>query len=73
MAKYVLLKNKVTGERSVRITGGQIVTEKDNPVEYAMLRKRAVSNRNRTERDQVMRDCGLTKVKGAVTGRTYWE
>lgn len=29
-------------------------------------------NRDRRERDQVMRDMGLTKVKGALGG-VYWE
>lgn len=27
----------------------------------------------RRERDQVMRDCGLVKVRGAMSGRVYWE
>jgi hypothetical protein len=31
------------------------------------------ASRLRRERDDVMRSCGLTKVIGAVSGRTYWE
>jgi len=34
--------------------------------------KRAARNKARRERDQVMRDCGLVKVRGAMGG-TYWE
>lgn len=30
-------------------------------------------NKARRERDQMMRDLGLTKVRGAVSGRVYWE
>src|SRR6185312_3062744 len=35
----------------------------------ANARKNAV----RKERDSLMRDCGMVKVKGSVSGRTYWE
>ena len=34
--------------------------------------KRAAANRRRRELDQVMRDLGLVKVRGALGG-TYWE
>ena len=71
--KYTLLKNKITGERSIRVTGGEKIVEKDNPTEYARLRKLALKNRDRADRDDVMRSMGLTKVYGAVSGQTYWE
>jgi len=35
-------------------------------------RKRKAAAQRRRERDQVMRDCGLVKVRGAMGG-TYWE
>ena len=35
--------------------------------------KRERANLRRKERDQLMRDLGLTKVRGAVSGRVYWE
>ena len=35
--------------------------------------KRDKANKRRRERDQIMRDLGLTKVRGAVSGRVYWE
>lgn len=38
----------------------------------ARVRTRA-ANANRRERDDVMRSCGLVKVRGSVSGRTYWE
>jgi len=38
-------------------------------------KKRKADKRNATRRgrDQVMRDHGLVKVRGIVSGRTYWE
>lgn len=35
--------------------------------------RRIRHNRTRRERDDIMRSCGLVKVRGAVSGRTYWE
>ena len=71
--KYTLLKNKTTGARSILI-GGQTerVVEKDNPVEYARLRKLALNNYRRVDRDDAMRSLGLVKVTGALGGK-YWE
>lgn len=37
------------------------------------IRRNERSRRTRRERDSIMRDCGLVKVRGAVSGRTYWE
>jgi len=31
------------------------------------------ANNRRKERDSIMASLGLTKVKGAVSGKTYWE
>lgn len=42
-----------------------------NAAKYVMRRTRRMINDRR--RDQIMRDCGLVKVRGPVTGRTYWE
>ena len=70
--KYTLLKNKVTGERSIHVSGGERVHEKDNPQEYAKLRKLAVNNYKRADRDDAMRSLGLVKVTGALGGK-YWE
>ena len=39
-------------------------------------KKKAAAKRarqNRKERDEVMKSCGLTKVRGAVSGKIYWE
>ena len=71
--KYTLLKNKVTGERKCRNNDtGEIVLESAEPEKYAALRKKALANISRAERDDVMRSCGLTKVRGAQGG-IYWE
>ena len=40
--------------------------------EEANQRKRARRRKQRRERDAVMRDCGLVKVRGALGG-IYWE
>ena len=72
--KYTLLKNKATGARSIRNNStGHIIFENENSQEYMTLRKRAIANRNRIDKDDMMRSCGLIKVKGAVLGKTYWE
>lgn len=71
-AKYVLLKNKETGERSVRITGGEVVSEKENPAEYARLRKLAIRNLRQNEVNEAYRSCGLTRVR-SQSGKVYWE
>ena len=64
--KYTLLKNKVTGARSILVcpTPSQeplIISESDKPAEYARLRKLAIKNGNVRERDAVLRSCGLVK------------
>ena len=50
-------------------------THKDAPLtsEEKRIARQKRSNANRKERDQAMRDLGLVKVRGAVSGRTYWE
>ena len=71
--KYAMLKNRVTGERRIYNSETKVYTsENDNPVEYARLRKLAITNRNKAERDQVYRDCGLVRVTGSLGGK-YWE
>lgn len=71
--KYILLKNKVTGERSIYNTKTkERVQEKDDPVLYASLRKKTLNNLHRQQKDQCLRDVGLTKVKGNCGG-VYWE
>ena len=35
--------------------------------------KRKAANKRRRERDELMRSLGLVKVRGAVSGRVYWE
>jgi hypothetical protein len=62
MAKYSLLINKVSQARSVRINStGEVVAEAADPVRYADLRKRAITNRNAASRADAYRSCGLVK------------
>jgi hypothetical protein len=73
MAKYKLLKNKVTGERSICVNAtGQVITEKDNPVEYADLRKKAINNMKQAIKHDALTSLGLTRVRGNLGG-TYYE
>ena len=59
--KYVLLKNKETGERSIHVSGEGRVRESEDPARYNMLRKRAKANNARLERNEAYRDMGLVK------------
>ena len=60
--KYSLMKNKVTGVRSIRINEtGEMVRESEDPGRYNILRKRAKANTQRAVRDDVYRSCGLVK------------
>ena len=71
--KYTLFVNKNTGARSLKINKtGEIVSEVEDPERYSELRKRAVKNQIKAERDSLMESFGLTKVKGNLGG-TYWE
>lgn len=72
--KYKLFRRNEDNVRYVLNTKtGESVFENIDPVKYQELRKKAISAANRAAKDQAMRDCGLTKVRGAVSGRTYWE
>ena len=42
-------------------------------VECKQRAKTAKANATRKNRDSAMELCGLTKVRGAVSGRVYWE
>jgi hypothetical protein len=72
--KYTLLKNKETGARSVRINStNEVIAELDDPKKYADLRKKALAAINRKNKDDIMESMGLTKVRGSVSGKIYWE
>lgn len=49
---------------------GRFTTKEEAEKDLAKRKKR---NAARKERDDVMRSLGLTKVRGEVSGRTYWE
>lgn len=49
---------------------GRFATREEAEKELAKRKKR---NAARKERDDVMKSLGLTKVRGAVSGRIYWE
>jgi hypothetical protein len=84
-SKYTLLKNPETGIRSIRINPTNEVVYETAPSfvllcgetvsqsKYADLRKRALACINRKMKAHFYESCGLTKVKGAVSGKTYWE
>ena len=70
--KYTLLKNKVTGERSIRIAGGETVRESEDLKRYTELRRKAIVNINRAVRNEAMRDCGLVPYR-TDSGSIAWE
>lgn len=72
--KYTMLKNKNTGVRSIRNNeDGSLIIETENPKEYARLRKLAEKNLRAASKNDLMQSMGLSRVKGSVSGRTYWE
>ena len=53
--------------------GTPLMSEQAAPIIAEVIRRRKLkANARRRDRDQVMRDLGLVKVKGALGG-TYWE
>lgn len=73
MSKYRMMINKASGERYALLKDGSKVFESVNPTEYKRIRKLAINNARRAAYDSIMRDCGLVKVRGAVSGKVYWE
>lgn len=73
MAKYTLLKNKITGVKSVyNSETKEKVTEADNPSLYMSLRKKALANLRIAERNQCMKDLGLVSYRNQ-SGTVCWE
>ena len=71
--KYILLKNKITGAKSIynRQTQEKI-QELDQTDLYNKLRKQILNNLYRKQKDQCARDLGLVKVKSSL-GNTFYE
>ena len=71
--KYSLLINKARTIRAVRDNETGIIVKDDiNPIEYARLRKLAIINRNRAQRNECMKDLGLVSYRNA-SGTVCWE
>lgn len=49
------------------------VYKDENEAEYNRLRKLAIKNLRMAAKDDAMRSLGLTKVRGSVSGKVYWE
>lgn len=74
MKKYTLLINQARTIKAIRINStNEIIRELDQPDLYKKLAKQARIAMNRQARDQAMSDLGLVKVKGIVSGKTYYE
>ena len=78
MKQHRFLRNKLTGDYLLTYIDGNGKRHDERfpstAESQARARLRAIcANEVRRERDQLMRDIGLNKVKGAVSGRTYWE
>jgi hypothetical protein len=70
--KYRSMFEKNTGRKYI-LVGGNRVYEDEQPAEYKRMHCLWRKNIARKARDQTMRDLGLTKVRGSVSGKTYWE
>lgn len=71
--KYSLMQTKTTKIQAIRINETDEVVRQDiDPVRYAELRKLAVKNLNKRNKDELMDSLGLKKVKGNLGG-TYYE
>jgi len=70
MKKYTIKKDHII----INATGEKVY---DSHPDYTAIRKAALrlyaKRLNRNMFDMAMRDLGLTKVRGAVSGRIYWE
>lgn len=73
MPKYHLLKNKITGIRSIynKETKEKIL-ESENPSLYRELRKKALRNLKRQDLHETYTSLGLTKVKSSL-GNVFYE
>ena len=71
--KYTLLVNKINGVRSIRNNKtGEVIREDQEYDLYTKLRKKAITNIRKAERDSVYRDCCMTKGKDSL-GRIMWD
>jgi hypothetical protein len=70
--KYRSMFEKNTGRKYI-LVGGNRVYEDEQPTEYKRLHCLWKKNITRKMRDKTMRDLGLIKVRGVVSGKTYWE
>lgn len=61
-----IVKRKSNGNYVALSMSGTVIAE------HANLKK-LIGKANRIEKDEIMKDMGLIKVKGAVSGKTYWE
>ena len=72
--KWTLTINKITGARKARNNQtGEVIEEATNPEAYMAARKLWTASIKRKQRDMAYESCGLVKVRGAVSGKTYWE
>lgn len=71
--KYLLIKNKITGIRSVfNKETKEKVLESENPSLYTELRKKALNNLRIAQKNQCMRDLGLVSYRNS-SGTVCWE
>lgn len=71
--KYQSMKDKNLGRYILNTKTCERTFENENPEEYKKLRAKWLKNLNAANRDNALRDLGLTKVRGSVSGKIYWE
>jgi hypothetical protein len=73
MAKYRLLKSRLTGQRAIlNILTKELTKEAENPSLYRELRAKAILNNKQRAKTEALQSLGLTRVKGQ-NGGIYWE
>ena len=66
MNKYRLIKSKTTGERAIiNNTTSEVITEHAQPERYKELRKKAITNMFKRERNAILTELCGTSAKAA--------
>ena len=74
IAKWSILRNKITGRRFASNNKTlERVYEDEHPEEFVKIQKLEAANLRRRQINDTYISLGLTRVRGSVSGKTYWE
>lgn len=72
--KYAAYIERNSGRKYIKILAkGEKIYQDENPVFYNELRKKLKAAIARKQKNELFESFGLTKVKGTISGKTYWE